>query len=155
MPDSLSSQTNRPRAGRKRRWWLLAALLIGLVFLLWIGLLVRDGLAVRADVLALRDYAAALPRPLKPADIDMTWLEQRATSLDDNLGALHSHAAPLLFLTPALGWLPEIGGDVRAAPALLDMALGLTTAAESNAPAGELICTTPASRPTGRPIARP
>ena len=126
MSDSVSSQTTQPRVGRKRRWWLLAALLIGLVFLLWIGLLVRDGLAVRADVLALRDYAAALPRPLQPADIDMTWLAQRATSLDENLSALRSHAQPLLLLTPALGWLPEIGGDVQAAPALLDMALELT-----------------------------
>ena len=41
-------------------------------------MLVRDGLAVRADVLALQDYAAALPQPVKPADIDMAWLEQRA-----------------------------------------------------------------------------
>src|SRR5512139_949994 len=102
MPDSVSSQTNQPRAGSKRRWWLLAALLIGLIFLLWIGLLVRDGLALRADVLALQDYAAALPRPLKPANIDLTWLEQRATSLDDHLSALRSHARPLLFLAPAL-----------------------------------------------------
>src|SRR5512139_2918312 len=126
MPDSVSSQTNQPRAGSKRRWWLFAALLIGLVFLVWIGLLVRDGLAVRADVLALQDYAAALPRPLKPAEIDLTWLEQRAASLDENLNALHSHAEPLLFLAPALGWLPKVGGDVQAAPALLDMALELT-----------------------------
>jgi hypothetical protein len=126
MPDTLFTQTNRPRAGRRRRWWLLAALLTGLAFLLWIGLLVRDGLAVRADVLALRDYATALPRPLQPADIDMAWLEQRATALDGNLSALRSHAQPLLFLAPALGWLPNTGGDVQAAPALLDMALAMT-----------------------------
>ncbi len=126
MPDSVSSQTTQPRVGRRRRWWLLVALLIGLVVLLWIGLLVRDGLAVRADVLALRDYVTALPRPLQPADIDMTRLAQDATALDENLSALRSHAQPLLLLTPALGWLPEIGGDVQAAPALLDMALELT-----------------------------
>ncbi len=112
---------------RRRRWWLFAALLIGLVFFLWFGLLLRDGLAVRADVLALQDDAAALPRPLKPADIDMARLEQHVTSLNDNLGALRSHTGPLLFLTPALGWLPKIGGDVQAAPALLDMALDLTS----------------------------
>lgn len=126
MPDSVSSQTTQPRVGRRRRWWLLVALLIGLVVLLWIGMLVRDGLAVRADVLALRDYVTALPRPLQPADIDMTRMAQRATALDENLSALRSHAQPLLLLTPALGWLPEIGGDVQAAPALLDMALELT-----------------------------
>jgi hypothetical protein len=123
MVDSVPSQTTQPRIRRKRRWLLIIALLLGLIFLLWIGLLVRDGLALRADVQTLQDYVTALPQPVKLADIDMTWLHQRVTSLDENLNALRSHAGPLLMLTPALGWLPEIGGDVQAAPALLDMAL--------------------------------
>jgi len=126
MSDSLSPETTQPRIKRKRRWLLIVALVVGLIVLVWIGLLVRDGLALRADVLALQDYAAALPQPAKPVDIDMAWLQQRLTSLDDNLNALHSHAGPLLFLTPALGWLPNIGGDVQAVPALLDMALAAT-----------------------------
>ena len=126
MSDSASPETTQPHLQRKQRWPLIVALVVGLIFLVWIGLLVRDGLALRADVLALQDYAATLPQPVKPADIDMAWLQQRVTSLDDNLNALRSHAGPLLALTPALGWLPEIGGDVQAAPALLDMALELT-----------------------------
>jgi hypothetical protein len=126
MSDPGSSQTIQPHIRRKRRWLLIIALLIGLLFLFWIGLLVRDGLALRADVLALQDYAASLPRPLKAAGIDMAWLQQRVTSLDENLNALRNHAGPLLAITPALGWLPEIGGDVQAVPALLDMALELT-----------------------------
>ncbi len=125
MSDSVSSETTQSRSRRKRRWPLIVALLLGLLLLLWIGLLVRDGLALRADVLALQDYVATLPQPIKPADIDMAWLQQRVTSLDDNLIALRSHAGPLLMLTPALGWLPNIGGDVQAAPALLDMAQAL------------------------------
>jgi hypothetical protein len=56
----------------------------------------------------------------------MAWLQQRLASLDDNLNALHSHAGPLLMLASALGWLPNIGGDVQAAPDLLNMALALT-----------------------------
>ncbi len=32
----------------------------------------------------------------------------------------------LLAIAPALGWLPTIGGDVQAAPALLDMAVEYT-----------------------------
>ncbi|HTP10283.1 MAG TPA: DUF4012 domain-containing protein [Anaerolineae bacterium] len=126
MPNSVALETTQPHVKRKRRWPLIVALIIGLILLMWIGLLVRDGLALRADVLALQDYATALPQPVKPADIDMVWLQQHMTSLDDNLSALHSHAGPLLSLTPALGWLPQIGGDVQAAPALLDMALELT-----------------------------
>ncbi len=122
MLDSGSSATTQPHIRRRRRWLLILAL-IGLILLFWIGLLVRDGLILRADVLALQDYAAALPQPVKPADIDMAWIQQRVTSLAENLIALRSHAGPLLAITPALGWLPEIGGDVQAAPALLDMAV--------------------------------
>lgn len=126
MSDSASPETTRPRRLRKRHWLLIIALALGLVFLVWIGLLVRDGLAVRADVLALQDHLAVLPQPVKPVDIDMAWLQQRTASLDGSLNALRNHAGPLLFLAPALGWLPEIGGDAQAAPALLDMALALT-----------------------------
>ncbi len=126
MPDSASSTTTQPRLERKRRWPLIIALIIGAIFLLWIGLLVRDGLAVRADVLALQDSIAALPQPVNPADMDMAGLHQRLTLLDENLSATRSHASPLLAVAPALGWLPAIGGDVQAAPALLDMALELT-----------------------------
>jgi hypothetical protein len=126
MPDSVAPDTIQSHSKRKRRWSLIVALVVGLILLVWIGLLVRDGLALRADVLALQDYAAALPPSVQPADIDMAWLKQRLISLDDNLNALRSHAGPLLALTPALGWLPEIGGDVQAAPALLDMALAAT-----------------------------
>src|SRR5512139_1110088 len=126
MSDSASPETTRPRSTRQRRWLLIIALVLALIVLLWIGLLMRDSLALRADVLALQDYATALPRPLNPADIDMALVQQRVTSLHENLSALHSHAGPLLFFAPALGWLPEIGGDVQAAPALLDMALEFT-----------------------------
>jgi len=74
-------------------------------------------------VLSLQDYVAALPRPLKPGGIDMNFVQQHVASLHDDLSTLRHHAAPLLAITPALGWLPGIGGDIRALPALLDMAV--------------------------------
>jgi hypothetical protein len=126
MSELAATETTHPRVQRKRRWLLVIALIAGLSLLVWIGLLVRDGLVLRAEVLALQEYATTLPQPVKPADIDMAWLQRRVTSLDDNLAALRDHAGPLLMLAPALGWLPEIGGDVQAAPALLDLALELT-----------------------------
>lgn len=126
MTNSESPETTPPPVKRKRRWPWIVALVIALIVVAWLGLLARDGLALRADVLALQDYAAALPQPWRPADIDMAWLQQRMVSLDDNLQALRRHAVPFLLLTPALGWLPNIGGDVQAAPALLDMALAAT-----------------------------
>lgn len=102
--------------------------LILLALLAYLSLLARDALRLHDDVLALQDFAAALPDNPHPAQIDLKALQPRLASLHDNLTALKSHAGPLLALTPALGWLPQIGGDVRAAPALLDMAVELTDA---------------------------
>jgi hypothetical protein len=108
------------------RWKRLILGLILLGLIVWLGLLARAGLILRADVLALQDYAANLPSPLKPAQIDLPLIQQHVTSIHQNLSALRSLASPLLALTPALGWLPDIGGDVRAAPALLDLTLEFT-----------------------------
>lgn len=137
MIESESSKSIQPTPKRRRRWLLITTAIIGLIVLVWIGLLVHDGLALRADVLALQDFVTALPQPLQPADLDMVWLKAHMISLDDNLNALRSHAGPLLALTPALGWLPEIGGDMQAAPALLDMALAATDLARKAASALE------------------
>jgi hypothetical protein len=146
MSETALSEPPQPK--RQRRWLRSALLAVGLTLLVWMGVLVRDGLAVRAEVLALQDYAAALPPAVTPADIDMAWLRQHLTSLDDNLNALRSHAGPLLALTPALGWLPEIGGDVQAAPALLDMALAATDLARRATTALESVW--PPATPNGR-----
>ena len=111
---------------RRKRWLFFVLLGLALIVVVWIGLLARDALALRADVKNLQDYAATLPKPLSPMAIDLNVVQPQVASLHDNLAALRSHAAPLLAITPALGWLPTIGGDVQAAPALLDMALEYT-----------------------------
>ena len=111
----------------KKRPWLKRVLLgLLIVIVLWIALVVRDALVLRAEVLTLQDYVQSLPSPLRPAQIDMKFLEQHVSSLHDNLAALRIHAAPLLALAPALGWVPQIGGDLQAAPALLDLTLQFT-----------------------------
>lgn len=107
-------------------WRRIIALIIVAIILLWIGLLVRDALVLRADVLALQDYFATLPQPIKLEKIDVPFVQQRVTSIHENLSALRSHAAPLLAIAPAFGWIPNIGGDIQAAPALMDMALQFT-----------------------------
>ncbi len=113
---------------RKKRSWL-KSILFGLVTIvvLWIALLARDVLVLRADVLALQDYAQALPNPIQPAQVDMTFVAQRVSSLHGNLSGLRIHAVPLLALAPALGWIPQVGGDIQAAPALLQLALQFTS----------------------------
>ncbi len=103
---------------------ILGTILIAL--LIWLGLLAFVGLTLRAEVLALQDLAAKLPSPLVPDQIDLPQIQSHVTSIHQNLTSLRSLASPLLALTPALGWLPEVGGDVRAVPALLDMTLEFT-----------------------------
>jgi hypothetical protein len=115
-----------PQRQRRKRWLFFVVLGLGLIVLLWVGLLARDGLALRADVQSLQDYVATLPQPPAPTSIDLNFVQPHVASLHDNLVALRSHAGPLLAIAPALGWLPNIGGDVQAAPALLDMALEFT-----------------------------
>jgi len=112
------------------RWKRLILGLILLALIVWLGLLARAGLIVRADVLALQDIAANLPSPLKPDQIDLPQIQSHVTSIHQNLTSLRSLASPLLAIAPALGGLPEIGGDVRAAPALLDMTLEFTDMAD-------------------------
>jgi hypothetical protein len=115
-----------PHRQRRKRWLFFVLLGLALIVVVWIGLLARDALALRADVKNLQDYVATLPQPLTPTAIDMNFVQPQITSLHANLAALRSHAAPLLAIVPALGWLPKIGGDVQAVPALLDMAVEYT-----------------------------
>jgi hypothetical protein len=122
MSEAESTQAILQRQ-RRKRWLFFVVLGLGLIVLLWVGLLVRDGLALRADVQSLQDYVATLPQPVALTSIDLNFVQPHVASLHDNLAALRSHAGPLLAIAPALGWLPNIGGDVQAAPALLDMAL--------------------------------
>lgn len=111
---------------RSIRWKRLIFGFILIILVLWLGGLAYLGLTLRADVLALQDLAAKLPRPLKPDQIDLARIQSHVTSIHRNLTTLRSVASPLLAVTPALGWLPEVGGDVRAIPALLDMTLEFT-----------------------------
>ncbi len=108
------------------RWRRIILLVIIVALLVWLSFIARAVLMLRGDVLALQGYAANLPQPVKPTEVDLALIQEHVTSIHQNLSALRSLGAPLLAVTPALGWLPDIGGDVRAAPALLDMALEFT-----------------------------
>lgn len=49
-------------------------------------------------------------------------IEGELAQAEDDLRAIESKLAPLLALSPHLGWLPRVGGDLKAAPHLLDLA---------------------------------
>ena len=108
----MTSSVNPARRLRRRTVILLVVVAI---LLAWLGLLARDVLVLRDDAQSLQDYFSTLHEPIDPQKIDLALIQQRVTSLHENLNALHSHAGPLLAMTPAFGWLPSIGGEVRSA----------------------------------------
>jgi hypothetical protein len=104
---------------------------IGLVLLI-AGLAVMGLKAwqIAATVRSLQSritQAQAMVQPatpkIDPAQVGGLVMGARADVL-----SLRADAGPLLWLAPHLGWLPGVGGDLQAAPALLDMADGLTEA---------------------------
>ncbi len=94
-----------------------AALLI-----LWGVRIARAGLSLRAHLA----QAESLMRAPETADLPMVCTVVGA--LRQDVETVRREAGPLVSLAPLLGWLPGVGGDLRAAPHLLDMADGLTEA---------------------------
>lgn len=129
----MSAQTNNsgktPPAhlGRLVQWGGLAVLLVGLIVLGF--MLVRlawTAWAVKSDLDAVQ--------ALVQSDLQQADLQEVATLVDTmhtDLVALRRAAHPFLWLTDYLGWLPGYGADLKAAPTLLDIAIDLTTAADT------------------------
>ncbi|MBC8446560.1 MAG: DUF4012 domain-containing protein, partial [Chloroflexi bacterium] len=63
---------------------------------------------------------------LRPADFAA--LKDDFVALEAHLAAIEAEARPFLPLARRLGWLPRLGGDIQAAPALLEMAGGVARA---------------------------
>ena len=92
-----------------------------------------------AKVSALVEHASAVREDLSALQASLEeqqGIEQIATigpqvlQLRTDLDALQAEAAPLLWLAPAFGWIPTYGGDIAQAPDLLQLASGLTVAAD-------------------------
>lgn len=109
-----------------RTWFprLILILVVALVaWLAWSG--VRAATAARralADLDRLQALAAAADAASLPA------LRAEMANLDQHLRATESAARPFLRVAPALRWLPRVGTDIAAAPALLQMAVQLSGA---------------------------
>lgn len=62
------------------------------------------------------------------ADLELREVGETLRGAHSDLDALRSEVAFLMPFTSYLGWLPRIGADLQAAPALLDVALTVTEA---------------------------
>jgi hypothetical protein len=100
-----------------------------LLVVIWIGSTLarlRQAIsAVQADLDALETLAAG---ELLTVDPQGAIALLRTTHSD--LETLHETGRPFLWMAPFLGWLPGYGSDIQAAPALLEIALGVTSAGE-------------------------
>jgi hypothetical protein len=57
-------------------------------------------------------------------------LRSELVQMGDDLRALEAELGPAVALAPYLGWLPGVGGDVAAAPDLLEMGIGVSNAGD-------------------------
>jgi hypothetical protein len=105
----------------KRIAWALVALGL-LLFLMWCIYVAQIGLSLR-EHLAQAQALADDPQSLDP--VEACGLVR---DLRNDVVTLRQQAGGLVRLAPILGWLPRVGGDLRAAPHLLDTADGLTEA---------------------------
>lgn len=106
---------------RRRIGWLILAL--GAVLLLfWGARVTRAGLSLRRHLAQVETVLQA-PEAAGPEAACAL-----VGALRQDLGTVRREAGGLVSLTPLLGWLPGVGGDLRALPHLLVMADGLTEA---------------------------
>jgi hypothetical protein len=80
-----------------------------------------------ADLRALEGLARQ-PR----AQLDWAAAQRVVRAARGDTGALRAVAAPVLWLTPALGWIPGVGADLRQADALLQLAAQLAAAGDES-----------------------
>ena len=112
---------NHQKPRLKHVGWALA--------LLGSALLVVWGRPLIQTALSLREHLAQAQALVDaPTTADPAAVCSLVQHLRDDVVAVGQEAGGLVRLAPALGWLPEVGGDLRAVPHLLAVADGLTEA---------------------------
>lgn len=117
----LSALRNELKTLNWRRWILLSALLLTLLlggYKTWriVGL-----------AYSLRDHIDEL-QAVATGSGDLRAVGVGLQGLRADLVALRGEVAVFLPMTRFLSWVPRVGGDLRAAPALIDMALSFSEA---------------------------
>ncbi|MEE8391598.1 MAG: DUF4012 domain-containing protein [Anaerolineae bacterium] len=105
------------------KWCSLTFILLGVgLLIVWGAGVVHTGLSLGWHLVQAQALAD------DPQSLDPAAACGLVHNLRDDVVTLRRQAGDLVQLTPSLGWLPKIGGDLRAAPHLLTMAGGLTEA---------------------------
>lgn len=88
--------------------------------------LYQQARALEAQIRELETYVSPLPKMEQIPEI-----AGKVHEVQKNLDALRTQAQPFLWVTPALGWIPEYGGTIRQADLLLELSQSLVGAADS------------------------
>ncbi len=106
----------------RRRWaWLFLTLGVVLI-LVWAGRLAATALSLRRHLAAVEALVRAPDKPDPSAACALVG------SLRRDVETVRREAGGLVSLAPGLRWLPGVGGDLCAAPHLLEIADGLSEA---------------------------
>jgi hypothetical protein len=115
-----------------RRWGCTLGFVLALLLLAWLA---WTGWQTYTRVQRLQSNLGALQALADPGTLmalqpqDLVGLRDQVQALDDDVQALARTARPLLFVAPALGWLPKAGPEAAQAAPLLDMASATSAAA--------------------------
>ncbi|NWG33085.1 MAG: DUF4012 domain-containing protein [Chloroflexi bacterium] len=92
----------------------------------------QKGAGLYRDVMRLRELARS---PIE--DMDFNLLESELIHLRDELDEFAREARPLIWIAPALGWVPVHGGDLANAPVFVELASRLADASLASLQAAE------------------
>lgn len=106
----------------QRQVVLTCGVILCIVLMIWAAQVTRAGLSLYSHMQDLQALADS------PSTADAIAICTTARDMRADVDRLRTRAGFLAQFAPVFGWLPRIGGDLRAAPHLLTVADGLTDA---------------------------
>lgn len=119
LPRDTTVNETQPFTAKRIAKWVILGLLT--IFLLWLGFKTYRLVQIGRSLLSHQQEAEALAGGGLP-NIDPDRAEALVLGVRQDILDLKSEAEPFLFLTPYLGWIPQLGPTIEAAPHLLEMA---------------------------------
>lgn len=131
MDDAMEKQSSRRRLARP------LSVLIFLLLTIFAGRAWVSYARVQDDLRAFKEFGAA-EMLFSPSD-SITRMQAVITRGAQDVRELREALGPCVYLLPAFGWLPRVGGDLANAPALLEFADSVMTAAQDTVAVGRAL----------------